>query len=252
MKTKNCGYWIVKFLLVGALLFAGSAMASPACADDARNSEQLVDKARMTLEHFVTAPEMEAFRKVLKDAQGVFIAPQVLKGAFIFGASGGSGVFVARDQKTGTWAGPAFYTIGEASFGLQAGGQASEVILLAMTKRGVTALLGNSVKLGVDIGVAVGPVGMGTAASTANLSADIISFASSKGLFGGISLDGALVKVRNGLNEAYYHKKKLTPTDILIQRTGTNPQAENLTKAVAMAIEGETWPKVGLNKKKSS
>jgi len=237
MKTKNFGYWIVRCLVVGALFFVGSAMTSPACADNARNSAQLVDKARMTLEHFVTAPEMEAFRKVLKDAQGVFIAPQVLKGAFIFGASGGSGVFIARDQKTGTWAGPAFYTIGEASFGLQAGGQASEVILLAMTRRGVTALLGNSAKLGVDIGVAVGPVGMGTAASTANLSADIISFVTSKGLFGGIALDGALVKVRNGLNEAYYHKKKVTPTDILIQRTGTNPQSESLTKAVAGAVE---------------
>jgi len=252
MKTKNCDYWIVRSFFVGVLLFAVYTMTSSAYADDARDSAQLVAKARMTLEHFVTAPEMEAFRKVLKDAQGVFIAPQVLKAAFIFGASGGSGVFVARDQKTGTWAGPAFYTFGEASFGLQAGGQASEVILLAMTKRGVTALLGNSAKLGVDIGVAVGPVGMGTAASTANLSADIISFASSKGLFGGIAVDGAVVKVRNGLNEAYYHKTKVTPTNILIQRTGTNPQAENLTKEVAMAVEGKTWPKVGLNKEKPS
>jgi Uncharacterized conserved protein len=228
---------ILRVLVAGTLLFVVSATTSPSYADDTWDSSQLVDKSRMTLENFAKAPEMNAFRKLLKDAQGVFIAPQILKGAFIFGASGGSGVFIARDQKTGTWAGPAFYTIGEASFGLQAGGQASEVILLAMTKRGVTALLGNSAKLGVDIGVAVGPVGMGTAASTANLSADIISFATSKGLFGGIALDGALVKVRNGLNEAYYHKKKVTPTDILIQGAGTNPQAESLTKAVAGAVE---------------
>jgi lipid-binding SYLF domain-containing protein len=239
MKTKKCGSWVVRGLLMGALFFTVSGMTSPACADDATDSAQLVDKARMTLENFVKAPEMEAFRKLLKDARGVFIAPQILKGAFIFGASGGSGVFVVRDKKTGTWAGPAFYTIGEASFGFQAGGQASEVILLAMTERGVTALLGDSAKLGADVGVAVGPVGMGAAASTANLSADIISFASSKGLFGGIAVDGAVVKVRNGLNEAYYHKKKLTPTDILILRTVTNPQAKSLTKAVAGAVEGK-------------
>jgi lipid-binding SYLF domain-containing protein len=239
MKTKKCGYWIVRGLLMGAILFVVSGMTSPAWANDAKDSAQLVDKARMTLENFVKAQEMEAFRNLLKDARGVFIAPQILKGAFVVGVSGGNGVFVVRDRKTGTWAGPAFYTIGEASFGFQAGGEASEVILLAMTDRGISALLGNSAKLGADVGIAVGPVGMGAAASTANLSADIVSFASSKGLFGGIALDGALVKVRNGLNQAYYHKKKLTPTDILIRRTVTNPQADSLTKAVAMAVEGK-------------
>jgi len=239
MKTKKSGYCIIRGLLMGALIFAVSGMTSPAWADDAKDSAQLVDKAQMTLENFVKAQEMEAFRNLLKDARGVFIAPQILKGAFVIGASGGSGVFVVRDRKTGTWAGPAFYTIGEASFGFQAGGQASEVILLAMTDRGVTALLGNSAKLGADIGIAVGPVGMGAAASTANLSADIVTFASSKGLFGGIALDGALVKVRNGLNEAYYSKNNVTPTDILIRRTVTNPQAGSLIKAVATAVEGK-------------
>ncbi len=239
METKKCGNWIVRGLLMGALLFAVSGMTSPAWADDAEQSAQLADKARMTLENFVKAQEMEAFRNLLKDARGVFIAPQILKGAFVVGASGGSGVFVVRDRKTGTWAGPAFYTIGEVSFGFQAGGEASEVILLAMTDRGITALLGNSAKLGADIGIAVGPVGMGAAASTANLSADIVSFASSKGLFGGIALDGALVKVRNGLNEAYYSKKNVTPTDILIQRTVTNPRAESLIRSVAAAVEGK-------------
>jgi lipid-binding SYLF domain-containing protein len=219
------------------LLFAVSGMKSPANADDAKDSAHLVGKAQMTLENFVKAREMEAFRNLLKDARGVFIAPQILKGAFVIGVSGGSGVFVVRDRENGIWAGPAFYTIGEASFGFQAGGAASEVILLAMTDRGITALLGNSAKLGADVGVAAGPVGMGAAASTANLSADIVSFARSQGLYGGIALDGAVVKVRNGLNNAYYHRKKLTPTDILIRRTVANPGSESLLKAVSRAVE---------------
>ena len=101
---------------------------------------------------------------LVKDARGVFIAPQILKGAFIVGASGGSGVLVARDSLTGRWLGPAFYTIGSASFGFQIGGSASEVVLLAMTDRGVNALLESSIKLGADVGVAAGPVGMGAAA----------------------------------------------------------------------------------------
>lgn len=94
-----------------------------------------------------------------KKAKGVFIAPQVLKGAFVVGASGGSGVLVVRDEKTGGWNGPAFYTIGGVSFGPQIGGQASEVVLLVMTERRVSSLLSNSLKLGADVGIAAGPVG---------------------------------------------------------------------------------------------
>ncbi|HAM50094.1 MAG TPA: hypothetical protein DCP92_05135 [Nitrospiraceae bacterium] len=205
-----------------------------ASADDAMDSRQLVEKAKLSFDRFVAWKDNQAFRDLLKKAKGVFIAPQILKGAFIVGASGGSGVFVTRDEKTGQWGGPAFYTIGSASFGLQIGGEASEVVLLAMTERGVNALLGSSVKLGADIGVAAGPVGAGASAATANLSADILSFARSKGAFAGIALDGAIVKVREGLNEAYYGKK-VDPTDILIKRDVKNRHAEGLLHEVAKA-----------------
>jgi lipid-binding SYLF domain-containing protein len=233
MKSRRCSYQIATGLFIGILVFAFSVLVSPVWANDAKTSLQLVDKARMAFGNFMSAKEMDAFRSLLKDAKGVFIAPQILKGAFVVGAAGGSGVFVVRDSKTGRWTGPAFYTIGEASFGFQAGGEASEVVLLAMTDRGVTALLGTSVKLGADVGIAAGPVGIGAAASTANLSADIVSFASSKGLFGGIALDGAIVKVRNGLNNAYYHKKKVSPADILVKKAVTNAHSAGLLEAVS-------------------
>jgi lipid-binding SYLF domain-containing protein len=129
------------------------------------------------------------------------------------------------------WFGPAFYTIGGASFGLQIGGQASEVVLLAMTERGVDSMMASSFKLGADAGVAAGPVGIGVAASTANLSADILTFSRSKGLYGGISLDGAVVATRGGLNEAYYGKE-VTPTDIFVRREVTNSQAKGLISEV--------------------
>ena len=110
------------------------------------------------------------------------------------------------------------------------------MILLAMTERGVKSLLGNSAKLGGDVGIAVGPVGMGAAAATANLSADILSFSRSKGLYGGISFDGAVVAVRSGLNEAFYGKQ-VSPTDILIGHEVRNSQAmsliEDLSKSAA-------------------
>jgi len=78
-------------------------------------------------------------------------------------------------------------------------------------------MLGSSIKLGADASVAAGPVGAGAQAETANLSADILSFSQSKGLYAGVSLDGAVMAKREGLNEAYYHKTDITPTDILIK-----------------------------------
>jgi SH3 domain-containing YSC84-like protein 1 len=205
-----------------------------AFADDAMDAQQLVERARMTTENFLADADMEIFRDHLKQAKGVFIAPQVFRGAFVFGASGGSGVLLARDEKGDSWNGPAFYTIGQVSFGLQAGAEASEVALLAMSERGVAALQSNSVKLGADVGIAVGPFGGGAAAATANLSADIVIYARSKGLYGGISVDGAVVATRDALNRAYYGQD-VTPTDILIRRTVMNPQAAGLIDLVTKA-----------------
>ena len=223
--------WVCRLVVVafaGSLFFYGFASVSPLYANDAKDSRQVAEKARMTLEDFINAPEMEAFRGLMKHAKGIFIAPQILKGAFVVGASGGTGAFLARDAKTRQWAGPAFYSIGEASFGLQAGGEASEVVLLAMTERGVAAMLENSLKLGGDANVAAGPVGVGISASTENLSVDILSFARSKGLFGGLALNGAVITVRPGLNRAYYGKKNITPADILIKRNVTSPHSQGL------------------------
>ena len=205
------------------------ALAAPVSADDAMDAKQLVERAKLTIDSFAADKVMGApVKKFLKKAKGAFISPQVLRGAFIIGVSGGSGVLVVRDAKTNAWNGPAFYTMGEASFGLQAGGDASEVVLLLMTDRGVNAMLSTSVKLGADASVAAGPVGGGAQASTANISADILTFTRAKGLYGGVSLEGAVVATRGGLNEAFYGKKDLKPTDILIRKTVTNPAANPL------------------------
>ena len=195
---------------------------------------------------------MDGFRSLVKNARGIFIAPQILKGAFIVGASGGSGVLVAHDGLTGRWLGPAFYTIGEASFGFQIGGSASEVVLLAMTDRGVNALLESSIKLGADVGVAAGPVGIGAAASTANLSVDIVSFSRSKGLFGGISVDGAVVKTRSDWNDAYYGAI-VTPVDIFRKRIAGNPHSAGLLSVVSRVVSGNKPVGQGmLNQEKKS
>jgi SH3 domain-containing YSC84-like protein 1 len=229
------GYWskiLLAAFVSGSVVAASILGVAPAAADDALDARQLVDRARLAAESFMTDPNMEAFRDLLKRAKGVLIAPEVLTAAFVIGGAGGSGVLLARDEKSGDWNGPAFYTIGQVSFGLQAGGQASDVALLAMTDRGIAALQGSSVKLGGDVGFALGPIGAGAAAASANLSADIVSYSRSNGLYGGISLTGALLVTRDGLNWAYYGKD-VTPTDILIRRTVSNPQADGLIQVIA-------------------
>ena len=224
-------------LIAAALIVAGlTALAMPARADDAMDARQLVERAKLSFEGMIVAPEMDGLRDLIRRVKGVFVAPQVLRGAFIFGVSGGSGVFFARSERPGPWNGPAFYTIGEVSFGFQAGADASEVALLALTDRGVNALLSTSVKLGADASVAAGPVGVGVRAATANISADIVSFSRSKGLYGGISVDGAVVATRGALNTAYY-AKDVSTQDILIRGTVSNPHAAPLIELIKKAAE---------------
>jgi SH3 domain-containing YSC84-like protein 1 len=217
---------VVAVSTVGALPAVGDA------AKDARDAQQLVERARLTVESFAADDTVgKPVRDLIKKAKGVYIAPDVLRGAFIVGASGGSGVLLVRGDK-GQWNGPAFYTIAEASFGLQAGVDKSEVVLLIMSDRGVSAMLASSVKLGGDVSVAAGPVGGGATAETANVSADILSFARAKGLYAGASLEGAVVAKRESLNVAYYNKSDITPTEILIKGAVANKQADPLKTEV--------------------
>jgi lipid-binding SYLF domain-containing protein len=220
-------------LLSGMLIVSQSA---PVLADERRDATQLVEKACMTFGNFMRDSSMGAYRDLLKKAKAAVVAPDLLEGAFVLGASGGNAIGMVRDEKTGQWSEPAFYTIGGASVGLQIGGQSSEVVLLAMTDRGMNALLGHSLKLGVDAGVAAGPVGIGAEAASANLSADILSFSRSKGLYGGISLDGSVIAVRESLNEAYYGRKVST-TDILVRHEARNPQTACLVQGLVGAAE---------------
>jgi len=171
---------------VAALLVLGPgfAWADPA----AREATQLVEQATFAIENFAADPSLTAFRKLVRRAKGVFVAPQLVRAALVVGASGGRGVLVVRDEKSGEWQGPAFYTLGGISVGLQIGAEASEVVVLAMTERGVMAMRKPSVKIGADVNLAVGPVGARVEGATPNLSAAVIAFSRSEGLYGGVSL----------------------------------------------------------------
>lgn len=227
------------FLVMLGCVVCWTASAGPALiwAQSASEEGNLVDKARFTLENFLADSDMQWFRDHMRDARGVLIVPQFIKGAFFVGGSGGSGVLIVRDEKTNEWSYPAFFTLGGASFGLQFGAQASEVVLLVMTQKGIDSMMSTTLKLGADASVAVGPIGMGVEGSTApNLSADLLSFSKAKGLFAGISLEGAVVAARDALNTSYYHAPTKT-IDILVRRSVSNAQADPLLAVVKKATK---------------
>jgi lipid-binding SYLF domain-containing protein len=222
---------LFQLIVIGIALFAFATPQS--LGRSAAEQKELVEKARITFESFIADPDLSWFRDNVKNAKGIFIFPQILKGAFFIGGSGGSGVLLVCDEKTGKWSQPAFYTIGSGSFGLQFGGQAAETVLMIMTPKGIKALYSSSFKLGGDVAIAAGPVGLRAEGSTPmNLSADYISFARSKGAFIGFSLEGAVIATRDQWNEAYYGKP-VKPTDIIVKGSVNNPQSAKLRETVA-------------------
>lgn len=196
----------------------------------------MVYKAKGTLIDMTSDSMFSWLNGYLKDARGVLIFPQIIKGGFFLGGSGGTGVFLARDRTTGAWSYPAFYTLGSVTFGLQIGGEAAEVVMLAMSQKAINTLLSSSVKLGGDVSIAAGPVGGGAKGSLAvpDVTADFLSFTRTKGLYAGLNLEGSVLGVRTGLNEAFYGVGAL-PIDILIMNKVKNPSAEELRAALEKA-----------------
>ena len=203
--------------------------ASPTFAGDAAAQQQLVDKAQLTLEAFASDSQLrDQFKQLRKEARALFIVPQFMRGAFIFGGAGGSGVLIARDEKTGKWGDPVFYNIGSASFGAQIGADVSEMVLVVRTRKGLEEFFTNDFKLGANAGMATGPVGAGMSAQ--GIAADIVSYARQKGAFAGMALDGAFVSVSNDSNQAYYGKP-VRPTDIIVKKEIGNPKSLQLRAA---------------------
>lgn len=208
------------------LLMAGW---SPAFSADAKTQQQIVDKAQLTLEAFASDGQLkDVFKQLSKEARALFIIPQFMRGAFIFGGAGGSGVLIARDERTGKWGDPVFYNIGSASFGAQIGADVSEMVLVVRTRKGLEEFYTNDFKLGANAGMATGPVGGGMAAQ--GITADIISYARQKGAFAGMAVDGAFVSVSNDSNQAYYGKS-VRPTDIIVKKDIGNPKSLQLRAA---------------------
>jgi lipid-binding SYLF domain-containing protein len=186
----------------GALM-ALALLAAPG-ARAATDEQNLVDRARITLDDVKRDKEFGNTEQLLRRAKAVMIVPSLFKGGFFVGGEGGTGVLLSRTPNGG-WSYPAFYTMASASFGLQIGAEESELVLIALSDKAKEAFMRDEFKIGADAGLAVVTLGANAeAATTANLNADIVVWASSSGAYGGLTVNGSIIKPRDSYNEAYY------------------------------------------------
>ncbi len=222
------GVYVLAAMMISALLMTGIV---PVSAEDRAEAQGIVDKANVTLGNFLRDKNYTWLHENIKNAKGILIYPQVLKAGYIVGGSGGTGVLLVKEHNKGEWSQPAFYTVGSISFGLQIGGEASETVILAMTQKAVDSLFTSPVKLGGDTSVALGPVGAG---AHSDVTTDFIAFSKSKGIYGGINLDGSVVGVRDSLNKAYYGKE-VSPVQIIVEKKVSNKGSFKLRSALEKA-----------------
>ncbi len=212
----------MKRLLLAAALALGTA--APACAG---TPQHLVDSSTLALEDMVGSGMGNQVEYMLRRSKAVVICPNIFRAGFIFGGEGGVCVLSARADD-GTWSYPAFYSLGSGSFGLQIGLQSAEVMMMVMTKGGLNALLNSQFKFGLDGGLTIATLGGGINGSMSTaLNADIVSFSDTEGLYGGISLSGAVMSDNTNLEQRYYGQAPGARA-IVLYGQGTNPGANPL------------------------
>lgn len=220
-----------KILNIIILICAVSALlliCGPIQASGQSKQQEILDKSVDVLAEFSEDDDGRYFRKTLQKAKAVLIVPAMFKGGMILGGSTGNGALLFHNEESNSWSYPVFYTISSISFGLLAGLETSQLILAVMTPKGVDALLDPSFQLGFDLTAAAGPYGAGAKVATA----DILSYAKSKGIYGGFSLEGAKISVLTEWNRKYY-RKAASPADFIGSLAISNSAADPLRDTVS-------------------
>ncbi|MGA9063583.1 MAG: lipid-binding SYLF domain-containing protein [Terracidiphilus sp.] len=182
-----------------SLLLTSTAIA----ASSREDLQSRIDSAKVVLDQIMSANDRTIPIDILRSATCVAVVPGMVKGAFIVGAQYGQGVVTCRTGHG--WSAPVFIRMAGGSFGFQIGGQATDLILVAVNDRGMQDLLKDKFKIGGDASAAAGPVGRaGTASTDWKMSAELLSYSRAKGLFAGIDLDGTSVSQNKEDTELYY------------------------------------------------
>jgi lipid-binding SYLF domain-containing protein len=209
-------------------------IASPAGAQT--DEQKRVTDAAAVLETLVRAPDQGIPEHILERAEAVLVIPSLVKGGFIIGAQHGRGVMSIRHRDTNKWSAPGFIALTGGSIGWQIGVQAVDLVLLVMNAEGVKDLLDNEFKLGANASVAAGPVGrQGEASTDATLSAQILAYSRAKGLFAGLSLEGASLRIDRDANNNFYGES--ISTDEMIRGVDkTTPVGSQWTATLARLV----------------
>jgi len=213
------------------LLIPGIAMA----ADNGKEQDRIKESGNVMKELADSSSGVPI--SVLNKAECVIVLPSVKKGGFIVAASYGRGVMTCRggENFNGPWSAPTMMQSSGGSFGLQAGGQATDFVVLVMNDKGARALMKGKAKLGADASVAAGPVGRDAEASTnASMSAEMLSYSRAQGVFAGVSLSGTSLGPDGDANEKVYGKK-VDATQIIDGSAGPAPASAKELLAVLTA-----------------
>jgi lipid-binding SYLF domain-containing protein len=212
---------VMMCLLIGGL---------PAYGQTKEDADLLVDKARVVLEEMMRSQDSAPPEDFIRDCAGIAIIPEFFKAGLVAGGAYGKGVVLAR--RDGTWSGPAFVYMGAGSLGIQIGVQLTDLLLVVIGDKTMQGFLKSKFKLGADAAIAAGPYGAQvTAASEILLRGGIFSYSRAKGLFAGVSLEGAGMGTEFGLNRAYYETTS-SPEQILYGEVSIPPSGKKLIEAL--------------------
>ncbi|MFQ5634379.1 MAG: lipid-binding SYLF domain-containing protein [Gammaproteobacteria bacterium] len=200
----------LKIALISAILALSSGMARADSTLDRR-----IDAATEVLQQLTRIPEQSIPPNLLSNAYAVAVVPNLIKAGFLIGGSFGKGILAVR-HPDGRWSNPSFITMGGGSLGWQAGAQATDIILVFKSRKGVDNIERGKLTLGADANVAAGPVGRHTSAATdVSLKAEIYSYSRNRGLFAGVSLEGEWLGMDHKSNLAYYDAGQNAASQIL-------------------------------------
>ena len=205
-----------------ALVLAGLLATTAAVAG--QREDVRADDALRVVQQIQSIPESAIPDRLLDDAKAIVVVPDTIKAGFMIGGRRGLGLMSVKTPD-GTWSNPVFVKLAGASFGLQAGVQSADVILVFRSERGVDSIVNGKITLGADAGIAAGPVGRNASAATdGELKAEIWSWSRARGLFAGVALDGAVLSIDNGANRTAYGSGT-TPRAVFEGRAPQAPSA---------------------------
>jgi lipid-binding SYLF domain-containing protein len=222
-------------VLLAIIVISTAAPAADKADKEKSKQEERLQNSGTVMSEILNIPD-NIPQDLLDKAKCVVVIPSVLKAAFIVGGTYGRGTMVCRSGKSlsGTWGAPAMFVLEGGSVGFQIGGEATDFVLLIMNDHGANSLLHSKVKLGGDVSAAAGPVGRTAEANTdAYLRSEILTYSRARGLFAGISLEGASLRPDDEGNEALYGRK-VSASEIVL---GPSPAIPSSAQQLVSLLE---------------